>query len=146
MIRKELTCCLLAATAGMMLSCSDDKKKAHDAVEYRTMVVSQKDMTLNQQYSARLTGRQIVEIRPQVSGTITRICTGEGMAVKRGQTLFVIDQTPFQAALEVAIANRKSAEAKLSTARMTRLSSSVSCIPFIPFISFVPFAIFMWQS
>ena len=118
MIGKQWAFCLFAATTCMMLSCSDDKKKAHDAVEYRTMVVSQKDMTLNQQYSARLTGRQIVEIRPQVSGTITRICTGEGMAVKRGQTLFIIDQTPFQAALEVAIANRQSAEAKLSTARM----------------------------
>lgn len=82
-------------------------------------------MTLTQQYSARLTGRQIVEIRPQVTGNITRICTGEGQSVKRGQTLFIIDQVPFQAALEVAIANRKSAEAKVAKARMNHESENL---------------------
>lgn len=62
-----------------------------------------------------------------MTGNITRICTGEGQTVKRGQTLFIIDQTPFQAALEVAIANRKSAEAKLATARMN-LDSETSLL------------------
>ena len=38
--------------------------------------------------------------------------------VHKGQTLFIIDQVPFRAALEVAIAARKSAEARLATARM----------------------------
>lgn len=108
----------IAAVSLLMVSCSGDKKKAQDAAQYKTMVVSRQDMTLNQQYSARLTGRQIVEVRPQITGNITRICTGEGQAVKRGQTLFIIDQTPYQAALEVAVANRKSAEAKLETAQM----------------------------
>ncbi len=101
-----------------MVSCGEEKKDSHDAAHYKTMVVERKDMTLTQRYSAHLTGRQIVEIRPQVTGNITRICTGEGMAVRKGQTLFIIDQTPFQAALEVAVANRKSAEAKLATAKM----------------------------
>lgn len=101
-----------------MTSCADSKKKPHDAAQYQTMVVSRKDMTLQRQYSARMTGRQIVEIRPQVSGCITRICINEGEAVKKGQVLFVIDQVPYKAALEVAVAARKSAEARLATARM----------------------------
>ena len=109
---------LLMLAAGCMTACDSKEKKAHDAAQYETMVVGKKDMTLTQQYSAKLTGRQIVEIRPQVTGNITRICTSEGKPVKRGQTLFIIDQTPYQAALEVAIANRQSAEAKLSTAQM----------------------------
>ena len=75
-------------------------------------------MTLEQAYSARLTGKQIVEMRPQVSGCIIQILTGEGEAVRKGQTLFVIDQVPYRAALEVAEAARKSAEARLATARM----------------------------
>ena len=102
----------------LMTSCADSKKKAHDAAQYQTLVVSRKDMTLQRQYSARMTGRQIVEIRPQVSGCITRICINEGEAVKKGQVLFVIDQVPYKAALEVAVAARKSAEARLATARM----------------------------
>jgi membrane fusion protein (multidrug efflux system) len=108
--------CILIAY--LLIGCGGEQKKAHDAAQYKTMVVSRKDMTLTRQYSARLTGRQIVEVRPQVTGTIVRICTEEGKAVRRGQTLFIIDQTPYQAALEVAVANRKSAEAKLATAQM----------------------------
>lgn len=110
---------LTAAVAVMLLlSCSEAKKEPGAKARYKTMVVATKDVTLQQQYSARLTGRQIVEVRPQVSGTIMRICINEGDHVRRGQTLFIIDQVPFRAALEVAVAARKSAEAKLSTARM----------------------------
>ena len=102
----------------LVVACGKEKKKAYDEVAYKTMVVSRKNMTLERQYSGRMTGRQIVEVRPQVSGTITRICINEGETVKKGQTLFVIDQVPFQAALDVATAARKSAEARLATARM----------------------------
>ena len=107
---------LLACLFG--ISCSDSKKEAGGKAHYKTMVVGVGDVTLSQQYGARLEGRQIVEVRPQVSGTITRICIDEGEQVQQGQTLFVIDQVPYQAALEVAVAARKSAEAKLSTAKM----------------------------
>ncbi len=102
----------------LVLSCAEEKKKPHDTAHYQTLVVSRKDMTLERQYSARMTGRQIVEVRPQVAGCITRICINEGNAVRKGQTLFVIDQVPYRAALEVAVAARKSAEARLATARM----------------------------
>ena len=111
-----LPTCLLAIA--LCVSCGGEKQKTQDAAQYKTMVVERKDMTLERQYSARLTGRQIVEVRPQVSGCITRILTGEGEAVRKGQTLFVIDQVPYSAALEVAVATRKSAEARLATARM----------------------------
>ncbi len=110
----------IAAFAAMLLvtSCGEEKRKGHDAALYKTMVVSRKDISLERRYSARLTGRQIVEVRPQVSGCITRILTGEGQPVHKGQTLFIIDQVPYRAALEVAVANRKSAEARLATAKM----------------------------
>jgi len=98
--------------------CADNKKEAQGKAHYKTLTVEKKDVTLEQRYTARLTGRQIVEVRPQVSGTITRICINEGDAVKKGQTLFIIDQVPYRASLEVAVATRKSAEAKLATARM----------------------------
>ena len=118
-MKTNYTICINLALACLLtFSCSSEKKELHNAVQYKTLVVSQKDMTLTHQYSARLTGRQIVEIRPQVSGCITRILTTEGQAVRRGQTLFIIDQVPYRAALEVAVAARKSAEARLATARM----------------------------
>ena len=109
---------LLLAAAVLFTSCDEKMQKKRDAAQYKTMVVNRKDMTLERQYSARMTGRQIVEVRPQVSGCITHILTGEGEAVRKGQTLFIIDQVPYHAALEVAVATRKSAEARLATARM----------------------------
>ena len=115
-IIRTMPCVLLAVM--LFTACSEKKQQKHDTTQYQTMVVSRKDMTLERSYSARLTGRQIVEVRPQVSGCITRILTGEGQAVRKGQTLFVIDQVPYRAALEVAVAARKSAEARLATARM----------------------------
>ena len=102
----------------VIASCSEKKQNERGRAQYKTLVVTMRDMTFEQQYSARLTGRQIVEIRPQVSGNITHICIGEGDAVTKGQTLFVINQVPYRAALEVAVATRKSAEARLATARM----------------------------
>ena len=122
-MRRFLTDWLVLPAMGMAVvlsaSCGEEKQqRQQQAADYQTMVVGQKDMVLERQYSARLTGKQIVEVRPQVSGCITRILTGEGEAVKKGQTLFVIDQVPYSAALEVAVATRKSAEARLATAQM----------------------------
>ena len=86
---------------------------------YRTVTVALSDQTLQTRYAATLEGRQLVEIRPQVSGTITEICFNEGDKVSKGQTLFILDQVPYKAAVEVADANVKSAEAKLKTAKLT---------------------------
>lgn len=85
---------------------------------YKTMIVERQDRALFSEYAATLSGRQMVEIRPQVSGLITRICIDEGQKVQRGQVLFVIDQTPYLAALNEAQANVKNAQAKLSTAQL----------------------------
>ena len=115
---RDLNHILFLTVALLIVGCSDNKPKGSDTAMYKVMTVERKDMTLDRQYSARLTGRQIVEVRPQVSGCITKILTGEGEAVKKGQTLFIIDQVPYRAALEVAVATRKSAEARLATARM----------------------------
>ena len=85
---------------------------------YETMEVTLSDRTLTTGYSAAISGVQTVEIRPQVSGMITDILIEEGESVRKGQVLFVIDQTPYKAAYEIAVANVKSAEAALSTAQL----------------------------
>ena len=87
--------------------------------EYKLITVEKTDQTLTSSYTAVINGRQSVEIRPQVSGTITDICVNEGDKVTKGQTLFIIDQVPYQSALQTALANVKSAEAAVATARLT---------------------------
>ena len=63
-------------------------------------------------------GPQDVDIIPQVSGRIIRLCVKEGEQVKTGQVLAVIDQVPYQAALRTARANVSAAQAKVETARI----------------------------
>ncbi len=115
----------LMVVCALISACKEKKEeKPQGPAHYKTMVVSAQDITLHQSYTARLSGRQIVEVRPQVSGNITQICIKEGDHVRKGQTLFVIDQVPYKAALEMAIATRRSAEAKLATARMNYKSEA----------------------
>lgn len=90
--------------------------------EYKTMTVGRTDRVLSMNYSAVINGRQSVEIRPQISGTITDICIDEGASVRKGQVLFIIDQVPYKATLKTAEANVRSAEAGVATASLTAVS------------------------
>ena len=102
----------------LLYSCGAPQQQETDTA-YKTLTIKSGDQILKTGYTATLRGRQNVEIRPQVSGIITEICINEGDAVHKGQTLFIIDQIPYKAALQTAIANVKSAEAKLATAKLT---------------------------
>lgn len=87
--------------------------------EYKVLHVSTANKSLSSAYSATIRGRQDIDIYPQVSGFITRLCVEEGQEVKKGQLLFIIDQVPYQAALQTATANVEAAQAALNTAKLT---------------------------
>jgi RND family efflux transporter MFP subunit len=57
-----------------------------------------------------------VTLRPQIAGTIEQLLFKEGMPVKRGQMLAVIDQRPFVAALQAAQAQLANSQAALQQA------------------------------
>jgi multidrug efflux system membrane fusion protein len=68
--------------------------------------------------------REVVEIRPQVSGRITNIHFADGANIKKGDLLFTVDPRPFQASLQQAEANlardlalKRQAEAALARDR-----------------------------
>lgn len=121
MKRTCLALCLLLLLCG----CSGRQGEQQQAAAYKTLTVSLSDQVLESNYAASLEGQQMVEIRPQVSGTITKICFNEGDLVHKGQTLFILDQIPYQAALQVAQANEESAKSQLSTAKLTAESNQV---------------------
>ena len=83
---------------------------------YEVMTVSR---MISSAYSATIRGRQDIDIYPQVGGTLTKVSVTEGQRVKSGQTLFIIDQVPYEAALQTAVANVESAKASLATAQLT---------------------------
>lgn len=116
---------LLIVLAGLSIASCKSRTVEEETSDYKTLTVKLENRTLMQGYSARLDGQQVVEVRPQVSGLITRICIDEGQKVRKGQVLFVIDQVPYQAALAEATANVKSAEANLATAKLNLESTEV---------------------
>lgn len=97
-------------------------KEAPGAVEnydYRLMTLEPGDRLLTERYSAAVNGRQDIAVYPQISGLLTELRVNEGDRVQAGQTLFVIDQVPYLAAVKTARANVAVAEASVSTARLT---------------------------
>ena len=102
----------------MVASCKE-APSIQQETEYAVMTVTPAERVLTANYSATIRGRQDIDVYPQVSGTLTRLCVTEGQEVRRGQVLFVIDQVPYRAALETATANVEAAAAALATAELT---------------------------
>lgn len=102
-----------------LTGCQKAQQRAATTADYKTMKVKADSLTLSNTYSATIRGRQDIEIYPQVGGTLQRLLVTEGQRVKKGQTMFIIDQVPYQAALNTARAALESAEAALATAKLT---------------------------
>ena len=107
-----------AILAVSLTACKQERKEQETGQTLPVMVVSSQPIEFEETYSASIRGRQDVDIIPQVSGRIIRLCVKEGEQVKTGQVLAVIDQAPYQAALRIAIANVSAAQAKVETARI----------------------------
>lgn len=85
---------------------------------YAMQVLEPQSRRLATAYSATISGRQDVDIYPQVSGKITKVYVEEGEVVRKGQHLFVINRTPYLAALHTAEANVRAARAQVADARL----------------------------
>lgn len=116
-MNKRIT--IAAALLLSLVGCKSPRDGYEQTPHYTVMEISFSPVTLTESYSASVRGRQDIEIYPQVSGTIQRVCVREGEKVRRGQSLFVIDRVPYEAALRTAVANVHAAEAQVETARIT---------------------------
>ncbi len=70
-------------------------------------------------YPATIKGVQDVEIRPKVQGFLIQINVKEGQTVSAGQTLFVLDNATYQAAVRQAQAAVNTAQQQVNTAQLT---------------------------
>ena len=123
---KKTKILLVAALAAVLASCGGGKsggKPNFGDNEYAVRTVQGQDANLQTTYPATIKGVQDVEIRPKVSGFITKLCVKEGQTVKAGQLLFVIDNVTYEAAVRQAKAAVNSAKAQLNTATLTYKNS-----------------------
>ena len=119
MNKKWLQLMGIVGCAMWMTSCKQAPDAQSAGSSYATMKVATSDKELSTSYSATIRGRQDIDIYPQVSGTIEKLCVTEGQVVRRGQLLFIIDQVPYKAALKTAVANVEAARAGKATAELT---------------------------
>ena len=109
-----LVCCL-----ALLSSCGQGNKSTGSAPEIAVMEVNTTTANLTNSYPATIKGKQDVEIRPMVSGFITKLHVDEGAVVRKGQVLFTIDPVQYQAAVQTAKATVETAKAALSTQELT---------------------------
>ena len=103
---------LFAFCLALLSSCGNKGNDTGKVPEYAVQELQKSTANLTTAYPATIKGKQDVEIRPQVSGFITKLCVDEGATVRKGQVLFIVDPTQYEAAVATA-------EAAVSTQQMT---------------------------
>ena len=110
-----------AAFSGLLTACGGGNQQQMGGIpaEVETQKVVLGNANLEESYPASIKGRKDVEIRPQISGFITKVCVDEGQMVSAGQTLFIIDQVQLEAAVRSAEAAVVAAKSQVATAQLT---------------------------
>ena len=117
---KQKVLFLIAAVSLFLTTCGGGKQGAgFNDNEYPVRTIESQGSSSETLYPATIRGVQDVEIRPKVSGFITKLLVKEGQRVTAGQLLFVIDSETYQAAVRQAKAAVSSATAQLNTAKLT---------------------------
>ena len=117
---KQKVLFLIAAVSLFLISCGGRKQGAgFNDNEYPVRTIESQGSSSETLYPATIRGVQDVEIRPKVSGFITKLLVKEGQRVTTGQLLFVIDSETYQATVRQAKAAVSSATAQLNTAKLT---------------------------
>ena len=116
--KKRLIRQMMTFICGVTLVACGQAPTVQTSSEYEVMRITTSDKELQTTYSASIRGRQDIDIYPQVSGFLTKLCVEEGQAVRKGQVLFIIDQVPYRAAWRKTMADVHAAEAQVETARL----------------------------
>lgn len=110
---------MFATLAAILASCGGKPNMKFGDNEYAVRTIETQSTELENNYPATIRGIQDVEIRPKISGFITKLCVQEGQSVKAGQLLFVIDNVQYAEAAKQAKAAVAAANAQLATAQLT---------------------------
>lgn len=118
-VMKTMTAILLLAT--FLYGCADQSLQTAAAPAPPALpvasVISGTETTF-QEYPASIEGTVNVEVRPQISGALEKVFVDEGAFVSAGQPIFKINEQPYRAALNNALAAQHSAEAALVNAQL----------------------------
>jgi membrane fusion protein (multidrug efflux system) len=111
---------ILALVAITLYSCSSAPQapQAPPPPSLPVAAITSATQTTYQEYPASIEGTVNVEIRPQVSGTLDKVFVDEGAFVNAGQPIFKINEQPYRASLNNALAALHAAEASQVNAQL----------------------------
>jgi len=109
----------ITLAAGVLTSCGGQQAPQQQAPQVAVMSVAESSADLEESFPATLKGKTDIDIRPQVTGFITKVHVDEGQRVHKGQVLFTLDQVQFRAAVEQAEAAVNVARTAVSNAQLT---------------------------
>ena len=116
------TAAIIVASASFacLSSCSGETQQMQQgAPQIATITTSYGTADLEKSYPATIKGKTDIDVRPLVSGFITKVHVDEGQVVSKGQVLFTLDQVQYQAAVDQAQAAVLVAETAVQTAQLT---------------------------
>jgi membrane fusion protein (multidrug efflux system) len=88
---------------GLLVSCSNEQKEKQAIVpEVKVVLAGQKTIPAFGEYVGQIFGQSDVDVRSRVDGWIMSMHFKEGMAVKKGQLLYVIDDQPIRTKVDAA--------------------------------------------
>lgn len=118
---------LLALTALALPACRPHEE--HREAEQPTIVLTSpktKDVVLTQQYVCQIHSRRHINVRALSGGYLEEITVKEGQAVKKGDVLFKVVPTLYQAKLDAEQAEAKLAELELNNTKKLMADQVVS--------------------
>ena len=110
----------------LLTSCGGGRQGLPTSNEYPVITIGASNAQLKTTYPATIKGVQDVEVRPKVSGFITKLNVHEGEYVRAGQVLFVIDNATYQAAVRQAQAQVNSAQSSVAQAQAGVVQANAS--------------------
>ena len=120
LLKQSILAATIAGLSTMAVSCGkkhDQAAQQQQAPSIEVITVAPGTSELANSFPAIIKGKTDIEVRPLVSGFITQVNVDEGQQVKKGQTLFILDQVQYQAAVQQAVASVNSAKAAVNTAQ-----------------------------
>lgn len=122
--RRSAHAAAVAAIASLLLVACGAKDAAGPAAgppppQVGVVTVQPEVVALQSELPGRVEALRVAQVRARVSGIVLKRQFLEGSEVKAGQTLFLIDPAPFQAALDSASAQLARARANLAQAKAT---------------------------
>ena len=115
---KKIALCMLSAL--LLTACGSKSSQMPEAnKDFAVITVQTTSADLQTSYPATIKGKQDIEIRPKVSGYLTKLLVDEGATVTKGQPLFLIDSETYQAAVKSAEAQVRVIKANIASQELT---------------------------